>query len=680
MDPLEVLADLRSKATHKNLVIGKFEHSEGRSWSRSNSSLPAHSMPLSETALSQYEADLRDPEANTGALIEQARLNGKTFTADEVERLVQKEVERARAEQPPSPTPELLQEKFTPNDPVHGLIHLPLIVKAVVDTRVFQRMRHIRQLGICSHVYPGATHNRFFHSIGTAFLAYELMKGLRHRQPELRITDRDVLCVTLAGLCHDLGHPCFSHMFEVFIHELGRDMRVQAEIDAKAGGTVVDPETLTRIQRYESWSHEDASVRLLDVVFDEVREPLLAAGLRIDGAGDDFTCIRELIDPPKRQLEDLLSRGELHRAWSDHIKGRPVEKAWLYEVVSNWRSGIDVDKFDYFRRDALYLGIRKEFDHLRYLKAVRILPDNTGVLTISPPDKEKDAIRENMFELRKSLHRSAYQHKTAKKLEMHMIDVLKMMDPHVQITGAEGRKYTMSQAAVDFDPVAYQKLTDAFVETKLFEDEEPALHEAVLEYNRRMISRQMMTLIADWDVDSTRAEVAPLVSEDVIDGVSEAYSVHAATVRPEEPVLAVSREELRCEVCSFHYGMRTEDPIRRVLFHSSKDSSLKSHLSDTDAKPMKQKVYVFWNPSHMESTDPAYELTHTRLTLAFEKWATMKGGDAGSHAELLSPSRIGRGAELAADSQDGPVATEAETVRVLLASSRSGNSSGYWGI
>eukprot|EP00438_Fugacium_kawagutii_P023968 Skav206658 [mRNA] locus=scaffold1933:592924:593400:+ [translate_table: standard] len=88
-------------------------------------------------------------------------------------------------------------------------------VKWVIDTVEFQRMRNIKQLGVCGHVYPGscagATHNRFFHSIGTAYLAMTFIQTLRHEQPQLEVTDRDEICVTLAGLCHDLGHPCYSH-------------------------------------------------------------------------------------------------------------------------------------------------------------------------------------------------------------------------------------------------------------------------------------------------------------------------------------------------------------------------------------------------------------------------------------------------------------------------------------
>lgn len=43
----------------------------------------------------------------------------------------------------------------------------------------------------------------FFFSV--CHLAGELASALKARQPDLKITPEDVLCVQIAGLCHDLG-------------------------------------------------------------------------------------------------------------------------------------------------------------------------------------------------------------------------------------------------------------------------------------------------------------------------------------------------------------------------------------------------------------------------------------------------------------------------------------------
>lgn len=50
--------------------------------------------------------------------------------------------------------------------------------------------------------------------VGVAFLARSMATHLQKSQPELKITDRDVECVEIAGLCHDLGHGPWSHVWD----------------------------------------------------------------------------------------------------------------------------------------------------------------------------------------------------------------------------------------------------------------------------------------------------------------------------------------------------------------------------------------------------------------------------------------------------------------------------------
>lgn len=100
------------------------------------------------------------------------------------------------------------------NDPVHGHISLDNLTLQIIDTPQFQRLRFLKQLGSAYYVFPGASHNRFEHSIGVCHLASEMILSIKSKQPELGITDSDVKCIKLAALCHDLGHGPFSHVFD----------------------------------------------------------------------------------------------------------------------------------------------------------------------------------------------------------------------------------------------------------------------------------------------------------------------------------------------------------------------------------------------------------------------------------------------------------------------------------
>jgi len=47
--------------------------------------------------------------------------------------------------------------------------------------------------------------------------------------------------------------------------------------------------------------------------------------------------------------------------------------SYCLQIVANKRNSVDVDKWDYFARDCHQLGIRSNFDHLRFMKFARVI-------------------------------------------------------------------------------------------------------------------------------------------------------------------------------------------------------------------------------------------------------------------------------------------------------------------
>ena len=108
---------------------------------------------------------------------------------------------------------EKLPEEKVFKDPVHRYIHVrDRVIWDLVNTREFQRLRRIRQLGTTYLVFHGAEHSRFQHSLGVYEIVRRILddgfSGREEWDEEQRLV---ALC---AALLHDLGHGPFSHAFE----------------------------------------------------------------------------------------------------------------------------------------------------------------------------------------------------------------------------------------------------------------------------------------------------------------------------------------------------------------------------------------------------------------------------------------------------------------------------------
>ncbi|CAG8433581.1 10901_t:CDS:10 [Diversispora eburnea] len=237
-----------------------------------------------------------------------------------------------------------------------------------IDTPQFQRLRDVKQLGVTYYVFPGASHNRFEHSLGTGHLAYNLVNRIHRQQPGLDSSETDLKCVTLAALCHDLGHGPYSHVF--------------------------DNEVIPTLRpKPFEWRHENGSVMMLNHLIE-------SEGIEL--SSDDIKFIEALITGEKLG-----------------IKRSP----YLFDIVANKRNSVDVDKFDYIERDCYHLGMKSKFEFSRLMQFSRIIDDE-----IVYHHKESFNIYE-LFHTRYSLHKRIYTHRVSKAIDYMVRDALVEADP-----------------------------------------------------------------------------------------------------------------------------------------------------------------------------------------------------------------------------------------------------------
>ncbi|XP_067651005.1 deoxynucleoside triphosphate triphosphohydrolase SAMHD1-like [Haliotis asinina] len=312
-------------------------------------------------------------------------------------------------------------------DPIHGTIRVTGLCVKIIDTPQFQRLRYLKQLGGGSFVYPGATHTRFEHSIGTYYLAGKFARILEEKH-QGRFQDGDIECIEIAALCHDLGHGPFSHVF--------------------------DNRFIPRVKPGSTWKHEEASVQMLEYLLKE-NEDVKKAFEEFDKDGSRLELIK-----------DIILGGKQTKYVKEALVEEKRKKRFLYEIVANDKTGIDVDKWDYFARDGHMMGIKGTFDQDRYMELARIIDVDEECPRICARNNEASNLYD-MFHTRMMLHRRACQHKVTIGVELMIVDVLQTLDDIVQIPGEGGQRRKISECIDDIE--AYSKLNDSILQ--LVEDE-----------------------------------------------------------------------------------------------------------------------------------------------------------------------------------------------------------------
>ncbi|CAJ0605873.1 unnamed protein product [Cylicocyclus nassatus] len=158
-------------------------------------------------------------------------------------------------------------------------------------------------------------------------------------------------------------------------------------------------------------------------------------------------------------------------------QGRPVEKAFLYDIVSNSSDSIDVDKFDYLVRDSFHAGIPIPFN-----KVADIL--------LSVGDS------------RQMMHNLVYRHRVVCAIETLVVKAMILSDEHIKYMGDDGKEYNLSKVTQNLE--AYLKTTDAVLR-EIANSSNPEISEArkILEDIHR---RNIPVMIAEVECGPSRAE------------------------------------------------------------------------------------------------------------------------------------------------------------------------------
>lgn len=109
---------------------------------------------------------------------------------------------------------EKLNKKEVYLDPLHGYIQVEYkLIYDLIQSKEMQRLKHIKQLGGTTQVFPTAEHSRFAHALGT----YEIARCIIEKSDSIKetLSEEEKVVTLCAALLHDLGHGPFSHAFEM---------------------------------------------------------------------------------------------------------------------------------------------------------------------------------------------------------------------------------------------------------------------------------------------------------------------------------------------------------------------------------------------------------------------------------------------------------------------------------
>lgn len=295
-------------------------------------------------------------------------------------------------------------------DAVHGDIQITELETKIIDTKFFQRLHGLKQLGPTYLIYPCAKHTRFEHSLGVLYIAQKIInattENYNYKKDSIDnsikldgnkvflLSNRDKVLIRLTALLHDAAHIPFGHTLE------------------KEGN----------LFKRTQWADPDRFKKLFDGCFSDIIDRFLKekelndeeTSALIKDVGDSLKAI-EGVDPKTNSIaeeDDAISK---------------LRYPYVGDIVGNT---ICADLLDYLKRDSHFTGFKLTYDP-RIMKEFAIIGENEEkarltLLLIKKGKKRCDIISSaiNLLEQRYYLAEAVYYHRVKKAVSAMMINVV----------------------------------------------------------------------------------------------------------------------------------------------------------------------------------------------------------------------------------------------------------------
>lgn len=252
-------------------------------------------------------------------------------------------------------------------DQIHGDVEFSDAEMKLINSRSFERLRYIKQLGFAEFEFPGATHTRYQHSLGVCKCVTDMYNAVIKNCPEF-YREGDLELLRFMALVHDMGHSPFSHASEELSHI----------------------------------SHEE---RLTDILEYEKKNIILAHNYDIES----WDLINQVYNG-----EGLTYMSDTH----------------LIALHSFMDGFIDADKMDYLERDAINCGVSYgRFDRDALVNNLTMIKGDNGIYNIALKQNGVQAL-ESFILARYYMFSQVYMHPEERVLRFQYCDAMKDLLPN----------------------------------------------------------------------------------------------------------------------------------------------------------------------------------------------------------------------------------------------------------